>query len=52
MRTARDPSYQIDWEAWANTSRNAIEIGMADKAVEMKDEFNAMVSGPWMDRWA
>ncbi len=52
MRTAKDPSYRIDWEAWANTSRNAIEIGMADKAIEMKDEFNAMVSGPWMDRWA
>ena len=42
MRTAKDPSYKIDWEAWANTSRNA---------VEMKDGFNAMVSGPWMDRW-
>jgi hypothetical protein len=51
-RTATDPAYKIDWEAWANTSRNAIEIGMADKAIEMKDEFNAMVSGPWMDRWA
>jgi len=53
MRTAKDSSYKIDWEAWANTSRNQIEIGMADKAVEMKkEEFNAMVSGPWMDRWA
>jgi hypothetical protein len=52
MRTAKDPLYKIDWEEWANTSRNRIEIGMADKAVEMKDEFNAMVSGPWMDRWA
>jgi len=51
MRTAQDPSYQIDWEVWANTSRNAIEIGRAEKAIEMKDEFNAMVSGPWMDRW-
>lgn len=52
MRTAKDPHYKIDWEKWANTSRNAIEIGMSDKAIEMKDEFNAMVSGPWMDRWA
>ena len=52
MRTAKDPSYKIDWEEWENTSRNRIEIGMADKAVEMKDEFNVMVSGPWMDRWA
>jgi len=52
MRTAKDPSYKIDWEEWANTSRNRIEMGMADKAVEMKDDFNAMVSGPWMDRWA
>jgi hypothetical protein len=30
---------------------NAMGIGMADKAAEMKDEFNAMVSGPWMTRW-
>lgn len=51
MRTAKDPSYKIDWEVWANTSRTAIEMGIADKALEMKDEFNAMVSGPWMDRW-
>lgn len=49
MRTAKDPSYTVDWGAWAAESRNAIE--MADKAVEMKDEFNAMVSGPWMKRW-
>jgi len=51
MRTAKDPAYKIDWAGWADNSRNAIEIGKADKAVEMKDEFNAMVSGPWMDRW-
>lgn len=52
MRTAKDPHYKIDWEGWAQTSRNAIEMGRSEKALEMKDEFNAMVSGPWMERWA
>ena len=50
MRTAKDPSYQVDWAGWAENSRNAIEINM-DKAVEMKEEFDSMVSGPWMKRW-
>ena len=51
MRTASDPGYQINWSEWAKHSRHPSE-GALDKAVEMKDEFNAMVTGPWMDRWA
>jgi hypothetical protein len=49
MRTAKDPNYRVDWSGWADATRHATE--MADMAVEMKDEFNAMVSGPWMKRW-
>jgi hypothetical protein len=46
MRTAKNPSYKINWDQWANQNRNA-------DIVEMKDEFNAMVSGgAWMQRWA
>ena len=51
MRTGSDPGYQINWSEWAKHSRHPSE-GALDKAVEMKDEFNAMVTGPWMDRWA
>lgn len=48
MRTAKDPAYRPDWTAWAKQNRitDAFLEGSAPK-----DEFDAMVSGPWMERW-
>jgi hypothetical protein len=52
MRTAQDPNYKPDWEAWANQSR---QVGIPDVLAERErpiSEADAIVSGgPWMDRW-
>jgi hypothetical protein len=47
MRTARDPTYQIDWTHWAKQNR------IAD-ALDQKpaDPFDPTVTGPWLHRWA
>jgi ectoine hydroxylase-related dioxygenase (phytanoyl-CoA dioxygenase family) len=42
MRTAANPDYKIDWAGWAERGRRP----------EMKDKFDSLVSGPWMDRWS
>lgn len=47
MRTARDPSYRIDWTSWAN--KNRIADAMDDQAV---DPFDTSISGPWLARWS
>ncbi|MCW3052462.1 MAG: phytanoyl-CoA dioxygenase protein 1 isoform [Chthonomonadales bacterium] len=46
MRTAHDPNYRPDWEAWSR--QNRITDAMLDTP---QDEFDATVSGPWMERW-
>ncbi|HEY8665674.1 MAG TPA: phytanoyl-CoA dioxygenase family protein [Tepidisphaeraceae bacterium] len=49
MRLGGDKNFKPDWSEWAKKQR--IQEYMQEKAIEMKDEFNAMVSGPWMERW-
>ena len=47
MRKVDDPSFAVDWEAWAAEQRLAYE-----KARGLSDEtFDTNVSGMWMDRW-
>lgn len=46
MRTARDPNYRPDWEAWSR--QNRIADAMLDTP---QDPFDTTVSGPWMERW-
>jgi hypothetical protein len=48
MRKASDRSYRVDWSQWA--LKNRIADAMIDKT-DRRDEFDAMVSGPWMLRW-
>ncbi len=48
MRTANDPNYRPDWTAWAQ--QNRITDAFLEGATP-KEEFDAMVSGPWMERW-
>lgn len=50
MRTAKDPHYRPDWKAWAQ--QNRITDAFLESPEARKDEFDAMVSGPWMERWA
>jgi Phytanoyl-CoA dioxygenase (PhyH) len=47
MRKAADPSFRVDWDAWAAEQRRAYEIqrGLSQQA------FDTTVSGKWMDRW-
>ncbi len=47
MRTARDPSYQIDWTTWAR--QNRIADAMDTKTA---DPFDSSVTGPWLHRWS
>ena len=52
LRTARDPNYQPDWEAWGMKSR---QVGLADVLAERDraiSEADTKVGGPWMARWA
>ncbi len=49
MRTAKDPDYRPDWTGWAK--QNRITDAFLESLEMPKDEFNAMVSGPWMERW-
>jgi ectoine hydroxylase-related dioxygenase (phytanoyl-CoA dioxygenase family) len=41
MRTAGNPTYKIDWAGWAERERRPTT----------NEDFDAAVSGPWMDRW-
>jgi hypothetical protein len=47
MRKASDPSFTVDWDAWAAEQRRSYEIarGLSGAA------FDTTVSGKWMDRW-
>ncbi len=51
MRTASDPTYKPNWEAWSAQSR---QVGLHDVLAEgerpVSDE-DAIVTGPWMERW-
>ncbi len=47
MRTARDPTYQIDGTGWAK--KNRIADAMDQKPA---DPFDTTVTGPWLHRWA
>jgi hypothetical protein len=52
MRTARDPNYRPDWEAWGKVSR---QVGVKDVLAERErpvSETDALVTGAWMQRWA
>ena len=49
MRTAKDPAYRIDCTAWAQ--QNRIADALLEGPAPQKDAFDAMVSGPWMERW-
>jgi hypothetical protein len=51
MRTARDPNYKPDWETWGAQSR---QVGLHDVLAERERPVNAedaIVTGPWMERW-
>jgi Phytanoyl-CoA dioxygenase (PhyH) len=52
MRTASDPNYKPNWEAWSAQSR---QVGLHDVLAEggrpVSDE-DAIVTGPWMERWS
>ena len=47
MRKASDPSFTVDWDAWAAKQRDAYkeQRGLSDQA------FDTTVEGKWMDRW-
>ena len=47
MRKADDPSFRVDWDAWAAEQRRAyaIQRGLSDQ------KFDTTVSGKWMERW-
>ncbi len=47
MRTARDPSYRIDWTGWAR--QNRIADAMDQKPA---DPLDTTVTGPWLHRWS
>ena len=49
MRTANDRDYRIDWASWSQ--QNRITDAFLEGDGPREDEFNAMVSGPWMERW-
>jgi Phytanoyl-CoA dioxygenase (PhyH) len=52
MRTASDPNYKPNWEAWSAQSR---QVGLHDVLAEGErpvSEEDAIVSGPWMARWS
>ncbi len=49
MRTEGKPHCDIEWTQWAK--QNRIADAMLDTAEPQSDEFNSMVSGPWMERW-
>jgi hypothetical protein len=50
MRTAQDPNYRIDWSRWANQNR-ITDAFLEQPEAQQEEEFNTMVSGPWMLRW-
>lgn len=47
MRKGSDPSFSVDWDAWAAQQREAYKTqrGLSDQA------FDTTVEGKWMDRW-
>src|SRR5262249_12198560 len=44
MRKASDPSFQVDWDAWAGEQRKAYE---RHRGLSKKDPFDTTVSGMW-----
>lgn len=51
MRSRKNPSHQIDWESWANISRQfKVKEGEVVKAEE-EFVFDSKITGPWIDRW-
>jgi ectoine hydroxylase-related dioxygenase (phytanoyl-CoA dioxygenase family) len=51
MRSASKPFHQIDWDAWAQISRQfKVKEGEVQKAEE-EFVFDSKVTGPWLDRW-
>src|SRR5581483_2652987 len=51
MRTASNPNYRPNWEAWATQSR---QVGLHDVLAEKErpiTESDSKVTGPWMERW-
>jgi hypothetical protein len=49
MRTAKDATYRPDWERWAQ--QNRIKDAFLEGVHTTKDDFDTMVSGPWLERW-
>ncbi len=47
MRKASDPSFTVDWDAWAAEQRRAYEKQRGLSGAS----FDTTVSGLWMDRW-
>lgn len=47
MRKADDPSFTVNWEAWATKQRAAHE----QQRGLSQDRLSTSVSGQWMDRW-
>lgn len=45
MRSSKDPEMKADWSSWANESRTDLQMD------EGEDEFNSIISGPWMGTW-
>jgi hypothetical protein len=47
MRKASDPSFTVDWDAWAAEQRRAYAVarGLSEQV------FDTTVSGKWMERW-
>jgi ectoine hydroxylase-related dioxygenase (phytanoyl-CoA dioxygenase family) len=47
MRKASDPSFTVDWDAWAAEQRRAYEVARGLSG----EKFDTTVSGKWMERW-
>jgi ectoine hydroxylase-related dioxygenase (phytanoyl-CoA dioxygenase family) len=47
MRKSENPSFTVDWDAWAARQREAyaVQRGLSEQA------FDTTVSGKWMERW-
>lgn len=50
MRTAKDPDYRPDWTYWARQNR-ITDAFLEQPEERQQEQFNTMVSGPWMQRW-
>jgi hypothetical protein len=51
MRSSEMPDHKIDWNGWAQISRQfKVREGEVQKAEE-EFVFDSKVTGPWLDRW-